>query len=367
MAALTVLAACNSTSKSGFSLKGKLDNSNGETIYFERLASQQPEVLDSVQVGTDGSFEFKKDYKIKIGFYRIKLSQQDFAMLVLDSTDQVVINASAKDLKNTYKTEGSKETALFVEYNQIIQKNSKRIDSLNEAFKMQMGSVKMDSLRMDSLSKTFEQPFNNIMNQMNVQLSDKVLKNSEMFASIMAIQNLEPDKYANAYKALDAGLSKKFPTDANVIKFHEVVGRMLATTNGEAAPEINLPSPKGQNISLSSLRGKVVLIDFWASWCGPCRKEMPNVVKAYTKYKSKGFEIYGVSLDDDKNRWEDAINKDGITWVQVSDLMGWSCTAAKLYGVQGIPYTVLLDREGKILAKNLRGEELEKKLAEVLN
>ncbi|MBA3664556.1 MAG: TlpA family protein disulfide reductase, partial [Bacteroidetes bacterium] len=99
--------------------------------------------------------------------------------------------------------------------------------------------------------------------------------------------------------------------------------------------------------------------DFWASWCGPCRREMPNVVKAYNKYKDKGFEIYGVSLDQDKDRWVEAIKKDGITWPQVSDLKYWDSEAAKVYGVQGIPFTVLLDKEGKILAKGLRGAELE--------
>jgi len=122
----------------------------------------------------------------------------------------------------------------------------------------------------------------------------------------------------------------------------------------------------GKPIALSSFKGKVVLIDFWASWCGPCRKEMPNVVKAYAKYKAKGFEIYGVSLDDNKDRWLEAIAKDGITWPQVSDLKKWEADVVRNYNITSIPHTVLLDREGKIIAKNLRGEDLDKKLAEVL-
>jgi peroxiredoxin len=218
---------------------------------------------------------------------------------------------------------------------------------------------KMDSLRMDSLSKIFEAPYNKIMDGFNATMAEKIMKNSDKYASIMAIQGMEPDKYSDIYKTLDASLTKKFPNDKNIKMFHDVVSKMLATTSGQEAPEINLPTPDGKELALSSFRGKIVLVDFWASWCGPCRKEMPNVVKAYAKFKDKGFEIYGVSLDQDKARWLEAIQKDGITWPQVSDLKYWECEAAKLYAVEGIPYTVLLDKEGKIIAKNLRGADLE--------
>ncbi len=136
---------------------------------------------------------------------------------------------------------------------------------------------------------------------------------------------------------------------------------------GGEAPEIAEKSPEGEVVKLSDFRGKYVLIDFWASWCGPCRKENPNVVKVYNKYKSKGFEILGVSLDNSKDRWVSAIEKDQLTWQHVSDLKKWGSPIAKSYGVSSIPYTVLLDKEGKILAKNLRGPMLEAKLSELLD
>jgi thiol-disulfide isomerase/thioredoxin len=126
-----------------------------------------------------------------------------------------------------------------------------------------------------------------------------------------------------------------------------------------------LPPPKGKDRRLSYLKGKVVLIDFWASWCGPCRKENPNVKKLYTKYKRKGFEILGVSLDSDKGRWEQAIKQDGLEWLHVSDLRKWQSIAAKAYSVTSIPQTFLIGRDGTIIARGLRGPALEQKLAEV--
>jgi thiol-disulfide isomerase/thioredoxin len=136
---------------------------------------------------------------------------------------------------------------------------------------------------------------------------------------------------------------------------------------GKMAPEISMKSPTGKLLKLSALKGKVVLIDFWASWCGPCRKENPNVVKLYKKYKSKGFEIFSVSLDEDPQAWQQAIEADGLIWPNhVSDLLGWKTPLVQQYGFNGIPHTVLLNKNGEIIATGLRGEQLEQKLKELL-
>ncbi len=143
------------------------------------------------------------------------------------------------------------------------------------------------------------------------------------------------------------------------------VTRLEAFVEGGTAPDFKQLTPEGKEFGLSDLRGQVVLIDFWASWCGPCRRENPNVVKMYNNYKEKGFTILGVSLDNDRNRWVSAIEADGLTWHHISDLKQWQNSAAQLYGVRSIPHTILIDREGKILARNLRGPALEAKLAEI--
>ena len=154
---------------------------------------------------------------------------------------------------------------------------------------------------------------------------------------------------------------------ASVERLRTQLDQAKSFVTGGDAPDIAMKTPEGELMKLSELRGKVVLVDFWASWCGPCRRENPNVVRVYDKYKAAGFEILGVSLDKTKDKWQAAIEKDGLTWHHVSDLKGWKNEAAQTYGVRSIPHTVLIDKEGKIIARNLRGPALERKLAELFD
>lgn len=175
-------------------------------------------------------------------------------------------------------------------------------------------------------------------------------RNNEVF---MKYSKAYMDKYTGDYPMLDKFMKEQYA------KLKGAAGV------GEAAANITGATPEGKTLSLTDLRGKYVLIDFWASWCGPCRRENPNVVRLYNKYKDKGFDILGVSLDTNKDKWVDAIKKDKLTWHHVSDLKGWSSQLSKPYGVRGIPYTVLVDKEGNIVAKRLRGATLEAKLREI--
>ena len=146
----------------------------------------------------------------------------------------------------------------------------------------------------------------------------------------------------------------------------ERIQKLSAVAVGKVAPDFTLNTPDGKPLSMHSIKGKVKLIDFWASWCGPCRGENPHVVEIYKEYHPKGLEIFGVSLDNNKEAWVKAIADDGLVWKHGSDLKGWQSAPAQLYSVSGIPHTVLLDENNKIIAKNLRGDELKQKIAELL-
>jgi len=186
---------------------------------------------------------------------------------------------------------------------------------------------------------------------------------------------LDPVKDISYFVKVDSSLYSQFPESAPVIALHEQVQALISKTGatgllkaGDEAPEISLPSADGKIVTLSSTRGSIVLLDFWASWCNPCRKENPNLVKAFNQYRGKGFRIFQVSLDKTKEEWLKGIQDDNLSqWIHVSDLKYWNSMVVPLYKLESIPYNLLLDNEGKIIATNLRGQALQEKLAELYN
>ncbi|MBS1681866.1 MAG: AhpC/TSA family protein [Bacteroidetes bacterium] len=187
-----------------------------------------------------------------------------------------------------------------------------------------------------------------------------------LFNLLQDPQLIDKDKNLDLFVSSLSKFQKSWPSYRYTKELATLVQKLKITAIGQIAPEIALPNPDGQIVKLSSLRGKYVLIDFWAKWCGPCRRENPNVVRAYHKFKSKGFEIYSVSLDRTKADWLQAIQEDGLDWTHVSDLKYFNSQAAHDYNIGAIPFSILLDKDGKIIAKNLRGALLDKKLTEVL-
>jgi thiol-disulfide isomerase/thioredoxin len=373
-----LISSCGDSKKSpGFSLKGKLTNSSGETLLLEQLSGNNPVLIDSAVVNENGEFEFEHIKATPMDFFRIKTSEANFAILIADSTQEIYFTGDAKNLAKNYTAEGSADTKQFIEINDELQKISKSLDSLQVEFQKQMANGKMDSVRMEMMNAQAEEQFNGIYEKSAAVLIKKIEAFPGSIANFSAFNVINIEKNLPLYEKVLKALQEKIPASsyttqlANSIsqykqqfdlqnKQNQVLG------NGAEMPDIKLKNPEGKEIALSSLRGKLVLVDFWASWCGPCRKENPNVVKLYNAYKSKGFEIYSVSLDDEEDKWIKAIQKDGLAWIHVSDLGGWNSSVCSQFNISSIPFTILVSKDGKIIAKGLRGKDLEEKVKEIL-
>lgn len=274
---------------------------------------------------------------------KIRLSATDSIKNALIKDSQV--NDDNKKLEASLKPINEKMNVLMAEY-----RGASEEDKASEDFQ-----------------KSIESRYEAISQESNDVYKSFIQSNPNSFISVVALNSFagsSPDveKVEPVFNLLSAGMKNTKEGKA----FSEKIEKLKTIAIGAIAPEFAQESPDGKQIKLSDFRGKYLLIDFWASWCGPCRKENPNVVEAYNKYKVKNFEILGVSLDSKKDAWLAAIEKDGLTWSQVSDLGYWKNAVAQQYAVQSIPQNFLLDPNGKIIAKNLRGEDLSKKLAELL-
>ena len=358
---LTVLAACNSESTKNGPLKGQITQHKGTWLYLDQIRGNTVETLDSVKIGDDGSFIFKNEIKEK-DFYRIRVSDNNAVFVVLEPGKLVQYINNNMLLQDSYTLEGSEEGKLVLEIKAIRLGINAHRDSLmkviNQAPPEQRGALQME----------LEQSFNAFVGKKLEQTRTIIRANLNTLAAITGAELLDPDQDFVIYNELAETLKRTYPNSGYAQSFVAKVEQMRAMAIGSEAPEINLPSPDGKLLPLSSLRGKVVLIDFWASWCGPCRMENPNVVRLYNEKKNQGFEVYSVSLDKDKSAWMKAIEKDGLIWPShVSDLAYWSSVVVKQYGFQGIPFTVLVGKDGKILAKGLRGQQLEEAVTRYLS
>jgi thiol-disulfide isomerase/thioredoxin len=373
-----ILASCgNPEPARGFRLKGTLSNANGETLMLEQMSQKGYVFIDSAKVDEKGNFEFTNIKPTPLDFFRLKTSEQNFAVIVADSTQNLTFTGDAKDLGKNYKVEGSPDTKQFIEINDILLSVSTELNTLQADMEQKMRSMHMDSVAMEKVNKEAEEKFNAIFAKTEPALIKKVESFPATIANFSAFNSIHIDTHMDLYEKVLKALTEKHPNSfytqqlaqsvaqyKKQFEMDEQQNKLLPT--GEPISDIKLQNPEGKTIALSSLKGKLVLVDFWASWCGPCRKENPNVVKLYNKYKNKGFTIYSVSLDDDKDKWMQAIEKDGLTWTHVSDLGGWNSSVCRQFNISSIPFTILVGKDGKIVAKGLRGPELEAKVAELL-
>lgn len=365
--ALAFLLSCGGKGKSGNAyISGTITNGGEQTLYLEELTPEKILMLDSVKLGKDGSFSIKKRVG-SINYYRLRLGKEQTAnmyatpnnviVFISDSSEALTIQADGKAMNSDFKVSGSKETDLLTEINNYLIKGEKTIDSLNKIYQ-------------ETPEKFNQAEGERIFNEVTISRTDYMkkfaLSHLDNFVVLQALPFLNPDQDLEVFKKVNESLTKKYPMNGWVINLGKRIEQLSFLAPGTEAPDFTILTPDDKNISLKDFRGKFVLVDFWASWCKPCRAENPNVVATYNKFKGKGFTIFGVSLDQNKEAWISAIKSDGLVWQHGSDLKYWDAAPAKLYNVSSIPYNILIDKEGKIVAKNLHGADLENQLTAVL-
>jgi len=384
---ITLLFSCgnkggdiNSNGKTKkFVIEGKFENGAGRTLYLQKIGPENFIPLDTVIIEKNGSFSFKESTTVP-EFFILKTEEGPFINLILYGSEKVKIEADYNDLRN-YTVEGSVESekirALATETNKAIT----GIDKINIIVRDSAASPNYVAIRMKCNDE-----YNLLLAGLKDYSQTFIQGNSTSIISLLALYGqvgpqmlvFNPVKDLSVFEKADSTLFIAYPDLPLVQNLHQYVGIIKAQIVaqqqqaapgtmpvGTQVPDISLPSPDGKIIKLSSLRGKVVLLDFWASWCQPCRRENPTLVENYGKYNQKGFEIYQVSLDRTREDWVNGINQDGLNWTHVSELKYWESAVVKQFGIQGIPMNYLLDKDGKVIASNLRGPALGEKLEEL--
>lgn len=359
-----LLLAVGCSKEKTYTISGIWEDGDGRVAYLKKeIGEKQFQVLDSAIV-VDGKFEMKGAItEIDMRKLVIGKDEQD---ILLDEVPILVTATQATNKKgekiDSWKVEikGSPEQDVVREGKGLAMGKS----MMGLASMFAMVSVKDDSVKLDSVYK--------VTQMMKKAIDDKIRHFVDSNNNSLAITYLIGDFIAREYPFEDVehyynNLTPEVKASHPGQLLKEKMEGLQSINVGGFAPDIDLTAPDGKTIRLSSLKGKYVLLDFWASWCGPCLAEVPNVKAIYDTYKDKEFEVYGVSLDDKKDAWEKAIEKHGLNWVHVSSLKGWECPVAKRYNVTGIPKMFLLDKEGRIVATDLRGEALKEKVASFFN
>ena len=356
-----VALGCSSEKESeGIKLNGNVENfSGGSFIHLERVIETGIEKIDTLEVDNTGNFSTSLEVP-EPSFYRLNFNNRQYVMLILNGEEQeVTVNAHGNDPRGFSEVSGSYDTEFKNQMDIVLQQYREQAQQYQQ-------------VQMQARNTNDAVGFMNAQNELMglAQTTEKELKKliweaSPSLAAYYGVQMIDADKNYTFLDSVARDMMAVMPENFHVLSLAETLNAKKTLAIGSDAPELELPNTEGEMITLSSLRGKYVLIDFWAAWCRPCRAENPNLVRAYQKYKGQNFEILQVSLDRTKEKWLQAIEQDGLPWVHVSDLKYWRSQAAIDYQVGSIPASFLIDPEGKIIAKNLRGARLEAKLKEI--
>ena len=350
VAASMTLAACNA--QSGYKVTGTVEGMPDGKAIIATVNGSSLDTLAKADV-KNGSFEFTGNVSEPTGAYIMVIGQRGAIPFMLENAN-ITVNAGQAGLTVT-GSEGQKIYDQFMAINTTTQQEAMKLQQEYQA-------ANGDQAKMQAVQEAYAK----LMTDAQAKETELIKANPDSYVSTFVIVSgmgqMEYEQLKERYNLL----GEKAKASAQGKAIAAQIAKLESTAIGQIAPNFTITTPEGESISLYDIKGKVKLIDFWASWCGPCRGENPHVVEIYKEYHPKGLEIFGVSLDNNKEAWVKAIADDGVVWKHGSDLKGWQSAPAQLYSVTGIPHTVLLDENNKIIAKNLRGDELKQKIAELL-